>query len=120
MSSPDSSHYTLTRYRRRWFVGNRHDPNDSFEVKAVTYRDALVTALNELGWVVVFESQEDAERAIYLASDQPTTCPNCGARTACKQLSADRQEHTCVACSKLFFVEFEDEEEDEEDVDDHD
>lgn len=115
MSSEDGSQNTVTLRRRTWLVGNRYDSDDSFEVKAVTYRDALVTTLEELGWIVLFDSREEAESSIYSATDQPMTCTRCGGRTTFQDAGPDRQDHTCVECGDTFFVEFEDEEEADED-----
>lgn len=104
----------LKRRRRTWTVANAHDPNDSFEVQAVSYRGALAAALTELGWTFLFESDAAAEAA-YLASDQPMTCPKCGARTAYESLDETSQRHACPACAHAFLVEFEDEEEGDDD-----
>lgn len=109
-----SSLPTITRRRRTWFVGNQHDPHDAFEVQADSYENALAAALAELGWSLVFESDEALE-AVYLGGDQPVTCPQCGRRTAIEALDETRQRHTCLGCAYVFIVEFEDEEDADED-----
>jgi rubredoxin len=96
--------------RRTWTVTNIHDPHDSFEVKAVSYRSALAAALAELGWGFVIADDAAAE-AVYITTDELTTCPRCGARTAIEDLDAARQRHTCLNCKHVFVVEFDDEEE---------
>lgn len=44
---------------------------------------------------------------ILLDTDQPTTCPLCGARTDFVELSRDKQKHTCLNCKYEFIGEFE-------------
>lgn len=43
---------------------------------------------------------------VYEATDQPTTCPHCGARTDFEDLANDRQLHTCLdaTCGYRFIV----------------
>lgn len=52
----------MAEIRRRWpqeklryLVWNDHDPNDSFEVDAVSAEEAAWAALDELGWCVSAE-----------------------------------------------------------------
>jgi hypothetical protein len=53
------------------------------------------------------------ELEIFLASDQPTTCPKCGTRTEIINDLETSQLHECASkeCSFRFILEFEEEEE---------
>ena len=61
-------------------------------------------------------SEETKDLEIYLATDQPETCRNCGVRTSFEDISPDpenlnsRQKHTCPNCGKVYVLEFDPEE----------
>lgn len=44
---------------------------------------------------------------VFLGTDQPETCRECGARTNFVELSHERQLHECLNCARFYIVEFE-------------
>lgn len=51
------------------------------------------------------------ELDIFLGTDQPTTCPNCGIRTDILKDEINYQHHKCLSeiCNFEFILEFEEE-----------
>ena len=44
---------------------------------------------------------------LFLGSEQPETCRNCGARTEFEAVNRQLQLHRCEECGKQYLVEFE-------------
>lgn len=45
---------------------------------------------------------------IFLGTEQPETCRECGARTEFDEVNSQQQLHQCCDCGKQYFVEFDD------------
>ena len=45
---------------------------------------------------------------IFLGTEQPETCRECGARTEFDEVNKQQQLHQCCDCGKQYFVEFDD------------
>lgn len=53
-------------------------------------------------------TEQSSDLRLFLGTDQPETCRNCGARTEFEEVSSQQQIHECSGCRTQYLLEFED------------